>query len=250
MEKRILIEDEHFIAVRKQAGELVVADRFGIEKNIILHQLGAYLREKGHKPDESGRDLYPVHRLDRDTSGVVLFAKNQETHRALSIMFEGREVQKKYWVFTSGIPDWDEATCEVPLLRAEGKKGRGRALVDLRRGKPASTAFHVVEKFGDIAFLEAFPHTGRLHQIRVHLWILGIPVLADKAYGNPMWKSAAFPDLKMERVCLHAREISFIHPVTKKEILIECPIDDDMRTLLNAMKEKKANQKFEVRNEN
>lgn len=236
MENRILIEDEYLIAVRKQAGELVVADRFGIEKNILLHQLGAYLREKGHKPDASGRDLYPVHRLDRDTSGIVLFAKDQDTHRSLSILFEGREVQKTYWAFTAGIPDWDAATCDIPLNRAEGKKGRGRALVDLKRGKPASTEFNVKEKFGDIAFIEAMPLTGRLHQIRVHLWMLGVQVLADKTYGNPTWKSRFFPELKMDRVCLHARNITFVHPATKKEIFIESPMDEDMRNLLNYLK--------------
>lgn len=236
VEKRILIEDEHLIAVRKKAGELVVSDRFGIEKNILLHQLGAYLREKGHKPDESGRDLYPVHRLDRETSGIVLFAKNKEAHRALSILFESREVKKVYWAFTCGIPDWDMAQCNIPLSRAEGKQGRGRALVDLRKGKEASTDFHVKEKYGDIAFIEAKPLTGRLHQIRVHLWMLGVPILADKAYGNPTWKSSVFSDVKMERVCLHARNISFVHPVTKEEIFIESPMDEDMRALYNQLK--------------
>ncbi len=237
MEKRIFIEDEHLIAVQKHAGELVVADRWGRETNILLHQVGAFLREKGHKLDESGRDLYPVHRLDRETSGVVLFAKHKDSHRALSKMFEAREMQKTYWALTAGLPEWDHCVCEVPLLRAEGKKGRGRALVDLKRGKPSSTEFQVRERFGDIGWIEAYPHTGRLHQIRLHLRTLGIPILWDEAYWNEGWKSAFFSDLSPQRLPLHARSLQFVHPFTQKEILIECPMEEDMRNLLHKLKE-------------
>lgn len=123
--RRILIEDEYLIAVHKLAGELVVADRFGLEKNILLHQVGEYLRSLGHLADSSGRDLYPVHRLDRETSGVVLFAKNEEAHRRLSQLFESREMEKLYWAFAVGSPAWDYCCAAIPLARAEGKKGRG-----------------------------------------------------------------------------------------------------------------------------
>lgn len=240
MENRILIEDEHFVAVKKLAGELVVADRFGLEKRVLLHQLGEYLRSKGHQADDSGRDLYPVHRLDRETSGVVLFAKNKDAHRELSRMFENREMKKVYWAFTAGVPQWDHCTCEVPLMRAEGKKGRGRALVDLKRGKPAITDFSVREVYGDIAWIEAKPHTGRLHQIRLHLKVLGVPILCDEAYWDSSWKSTLLTELPIRRVALHARGISFQHPITKKEIHIECPFEEDMRNLFNTLKEKSA----------
>lgn len=236
-EKRLLIEDEHFVAVKKLAGELVVSDRFGREKNVLLHALGEYLREKGHKPDASGRDLYPVHRLDRDTSGIVLFAKNQEAHRKLSMQFEGRDVRKTYWAFTCGIPSWSRAVCDIPLSRAEGKKGRGRALIDLKRGKASSTEFSVKETWGDVAWIEAHPFTGRLHQIRLHLYAFGVPILFDSAYGNPTWRSAFFPDIKQGRLCLHARSITFRHPAMGEEIHVECPMEEDMRGLLNMFKQ-------------
>jgi RluA family pseudouridine synthase len=236
MENRILTEDEHLIAVRKLAGELVVADRWGREKQVLLHELGAYLREKGHKPDASGRDLYPVHRLDRETSGVVLFAKHEEAHRRLSRMFEQREMRKVYWAFTAGVPEWDFCCCAVPLSRAEGKKGRGRALIDLSRGKPAETELRVREAFGDIAWVEAMPLTGRLHQIRLHLKVLGIPILWDEAYWNPEWRSEAHPDLVARSLPLHARRLDFMHPFSGKPIAIECPMEEGMRRLLNELK--------------
>ena len=234
--KRILFEDEHFIAVHKHAGELVVKDRFGLEKNVLLDSVGNYLRELGHQKDKSGRDLYPVHRLDRDTSGIVLFAKHQEAHRALSILFEGRTVKKIYWTFACGSPVWDSCVCNVPLQRAEGKKGRGRGLIALKSGKPSSTQFFVREQFGDVVWIEAHPHTGRLHQIRLHLKILGHPVMFDSYYGETKWTSKVFPTFPIQRLALHAREIHFEHPVTKKKIVIECPLDEDIRNLLNTLK--------------
>lgn len=236
MDQRILFEDEHLIAVKKFSGELVVADRWGVEKNILLHQLGDYLRAKGHKPDSSGRDLYPVHRLDRETSGVVLFAKNEDVHRKLSILFESREVKKTYWTFTAGVPEWDYCVSQIPLSRAEGKKGRGRALVDLRKGKPSETEFIVKETYGDIAWIEARPHTGRLHQIRLHLKNLDVPILWDQAYWNDSWQSKFHPDLPAQSLPLHARAIEFAHPITGEKLEIECPMEPAMRDLLNRFK--------------
>lgn len=235
MENRLIIEDEHLIAVRKHSGELVVSDRFGLEKKVLLHEVGAYLRERGHKPDETGRDLYPVHRLDRDTSGVVLFAKHHEAHRKLSMMFEGREMKKLYWALACGSPAWDSCRTEVPLSRAEGKKGRGRALVDFRAGKPAITEFSVRERLGNVTWMEARPLTGRLHQIRVHLKVLGHPILFDEAYWEKSWKCEILTDLPPQRMPLHARAIQFTHPFTGKSTLIECPMDEDMRNLLQRL---------------
>lgn len=239
MESRILIEDEHLIAVRKRAGELVVADRWGVEKQVLLHDLGAHLREKGHKPDETGRDLYPVHRLDRETSGIVLFAKHHEAHRRLSKLFEERHMKKIYWCFTAGVPEWSHCKCEIPLSRAEGKKGRGRALVDLKRGKPAETEFHLKEASGDVAWIEAHPHTGRLHQIRLHLRTLGIPILWDSAYWDETWKSQLHHDLGEGMLPLHARSLKFTHPFTNEPVNIECPMEPAMRDLLNRLKANK-----------
>ncbi len=237
MDQRILIEDEHLIAVKKFAGELVVADRWGLEKNVLLHQLGDMLRAKGHQPDASGRDLYPVHRLDRETSGVVLFAKHKDSHQLLSKLFESRQMKKTYWAFTAGSPEWDTCRCSIPLLRAEGKKGRGRALIDLKKGKPSETDFLVKERFGDIAWVEASPLTGRLHQIRIHLRALGTPILWDGGYGITDWRSSFHPDLVPQTLPLHARTLEFTHPFSGNPVKIECPMEEKMRDLLNGLKE-------------
>jgi RluA family pseudouridine synthase len=241
MKESILFEDDDLIAVNKAAGELVVADRFGIEAddNILLRKLGAYLRTKGAKADEEGRDLFPVHRLDRDTSGIVVFAKNSDMHRALSRIFEERQAQKIYWAFCSGIPDWDWCEISLPLQRGEGKKGRGRALVHIRNGGEAITEFRLIERFGDISWLEATPATGRLHQIRVHARILGHALLCDRQYADLEWKSEFYPKLEVSRIPLHARKLSFTHPLTKQQIDIVCPVDDSMRGLLNELKQRR-----------
>jgi RluA family pseudouridine synthase len=239
--KKILIEDEHLIAVNKSAGELVVADRWGKETNILLHRVGEYLRLQGHEKDSSGRDLYPVHRLDRETSGVVLFAKNQDAHRELSKMFEARAMEKVYWAFCFGSPEWDYCKSEIPLTRAEGKRGRGRALVDLAKGKPAETEFYVRQRYQEkAAWIEAHPFTGRLHQIRVHLKALGHPLLYDSQYGFEGIDAEKTVGFKILRTPLHARRLSFVHPFSKAEVNIEAPIENDMRALVNLFLEKRS----------
>ena len=241
MKDLILFEDDDLIAVNKAAGELVVVDRFGLEpdEKILLRRVGAYLREKGAVADEDGRDLFPVHRLDRDTSGVVVFAKNSETHRALSKIFEERGAKKIYWAFVSGIPDWDWCEISLPLQRGEGKKGRGRALVHIRNGGEAITEFKILERFGDICWLEVIPATGRLHQIRVHARILGHPLLGDHQYADLDWKSESYPKLEFSRIPLHARKLSFTHPKTGEEINLVCPVDESLRSLINSLKQRR-----------
>lgn len=232
---RILLEDEHIVCVNKHAGELVVADRWGKEPNILLHSVGAYLRSQGHQADARGRDLFPVHRLDRDTSGVVVFAKHADAHRALSQLFEGRAVHKLYWLFTSGCPAWAELTVEVSLSRMEGKRGRGRGFVDPVHGKPAQTQFRVVRCFGDVGWLEALPHTGRLHQVRLHAREAGVPLLFDPHYGIKNWQSAHYGALGLERVPLHARELAFIHPLTDAAVAVTAPLDAALDALLQRL---------------
>jgi RluA family pseudouridine synthase len=229
---RILFEDAHLICVDKHAGELVVADRWGKETRILLRQVGAWLRAQGHQADAKGRDIFPVHRLDRDTSGAVVFAKNAEAHRRLSKLFEGRDVSKVYWLLTSGCPAWQELTVDLPLSRLEGKRGRGRGIVDHVKGKPAQTAFRVLKRFHDIALLEARPHTGRLHQIRLHAREAGFPLLWDPHYGIRDWQSAHYGQLPLARVPLHARELRFTHPFTGRQVTCTAPLDPDLSELL------------------
>lgn len=232
---RILYQDADLIAVNKLAGELVVADRWGKEPHVLLHALGAYLRSEGHTKDASGRDLYPVHRLDRDTSGVVLFAKHRAAHRLLSVMFEGREVEKTYWAFTCGCPPWQKHNVDAPLSRREGKRGRGRGFVDPLNGKPAQTAFTVLQCFGDIAWLEAKPLTGRLHQIRLHAQLAGFPLLNDPHYGKADWNTELIGISPLARFPLHARTVEFSHPTTQAPVHIEAPLDNALSTFVHEL---------------
>ena len=233
---KLLFEDDHIVAVNKPAGHLVIKDRFGREprENIVLEYLGDFLRDRGHQPDESGRDLYPVHRLDRDTSGLVLFAKHAAAHKALSTLFSSRNIAKTYWAFVWGEPLWDKCEIDVPLKRAEGKRGRGRAIVHLRGGSPARTELSVLQRHKGKSWLEVRPVTGRLHQIRVHLRVLGVPVLNDPLYGLEGRESSAKEF--SGRMPLHARTIEFIHPFTEKPVSIEAGLDEEMRTLVTEFK--------------
>lgn len=231
----LLMEDEHIVCVNKQAGELVVSDRWKKESNVLLHKLGNYLRQNGHRPDSTGRDLYAVHRLDRDTSGVVIFAKHSQAHRTLSRLFESREVNKTYWLFTRGVPTWQTLTVDVPLARIEGKRGRGRGKVDHEKGKPAQTQFRVLQRFGDIAWLEAKPVTGRLHQIRLHAIEAGIPLLFDPQYLRDAWQSARHGAIELDRVPLHANFISFRHPDNNAIIEIKAPVDAQLARLISQL---------------
>ena len=236
--QRILTEDNWFLAVHKKAGEIVIPDRFGKEpkKNILINQVGDYLRAKGHKPDETGRDLYPVHRLDRNTSGVVLFAKHEKAHKALSQMFENRKMDKTYWAFTVGEAYWDASKVNIALRRAEGKLGRGRSLVDLSEGKEADTDFKVLERFSGVSLIEAKPHTGKLHQIRVHLRVLGSPLIVDDDYGFTDWLKKNAPALSLKRTPLHARALRFVHPHSSNWVEITCPLDQDLEILLSELR--------------
>lgn len=229
---RILYQDDDLIAVNKPAGALVVADRWGKETNILLHQVGTFLRAHGHAVDASGRDLYPVHRLDRDTSGVVVFAKHRDAHRQLSRLFETREVDKLYWLIAGGCPPRSHFQVDAPLSRREGKRGRGRGYVDHAQGKPATTEFRVLQCFADVCWLAAHPITGRLHQVRLHAAEAGFPALVDPQYGRTSWISPRFGELTLPRVPLHARELTFTHPRTQQPLRIEAPLDAALREFL------------------
>lgn len=234
----VLYQDDDIICINKQAGELVVADRWKKETNVLLHKLGVYLRAQGHQPDATGRDLYPVHRLDRDTSGVVVFAKNAEAHRNLSKQFESRDVAKKYWLFTRGAPEWDEHIVDAPLRRLEGKRGRGRGTVDWENGKPARTQFRVLNRYHDVGWLEAEPETGRLHQIRLHAMEAGFPLLYDPQYLKAPWESEFYGPLPLQRVPLHAHWLRFAHPRNRQRALeISAPLDGALTQLVRVLED-------------
>lgn len=189
---------------------------------------------------EFGR-LWVVHRLDVDTSGVMVFARSVPAHRALNKLFAERQVDKKYHAFIVGEPYWHEMEVNLPLLPDADR--RHRTVVDRRRGLHALTNFLVLERFNRYTLVEARPYTGRRHQIRVHLSAIGFPVVSDALYGSA--SGVFLSDLKRDyrsgkkpespllgRLGLHARLLGLEHPFENVPLFFEAPYPKDFSTLL------------------
>jgi RluA family pseudouridine synthase len=183
----IMYEDERIIAVNKAAGLSVGGDRWDDSLERLDKMLEVFLREGaagsgGQAPGGGAARLWTVHRIDKETSGLVIFAKDRETHRLLSLAFEGRQVKKRYIAIVHGRPLWDETGCDLPLIPNGNKKHL--TIIDKYRGKKSFTLFRFLGGAGNYSVLEALPETGRTHQIRVHARALGFPIVCDLLYGT------------------------------------------------------------------
>ena len=163
--------------------------------------------------------LWIVHRLDKDTSGAVVLARNVAAHRHLNTQFAEHKVEKRYYAILIGNPSWEEIRVDVPLRIGVGR--RKRTIADEQHGKPARSDFRVLERFDRHTLVEARPKTGRTHQIRAHLYNLGYPILGDPLYGD------GASSLLINRLVLHAYFLSFLHPETVKPVAFKAPIHQD-----------------------
>lgn len=226
MNAPLLYEDAVMIAVAKPAGVVVIPAR-GEETGACLQ--AALEASRGEK-------LWVVHRLDRDTSGVVLFARTASEHRRLNGLFEGRLVQKRYLAWTRGALPADEGLIDVALHSA--RKNKVRPAVTGEEGAlPSRTRYRVVTRWeglkcGTICAIEASPETGRQHQIRVHLRSVGAPLVVDPVYGRAA--RVTFTDLGKEddsvalgRLSLHAAHIA-LTSASGAPLAIEAPLPDDL----------------------
>ena len=203
-ELSILHEDQWLIAVDKPAGLLSVPGRYVDRQDSVLNRLRL-----------QGKTVFPVHRLDQETSGILLLAKDQQTHRQLSQQFQQRQIYKKYEAVLAGEIFQNQGVIELPLWG--DPHDRPRQKVDWQRGKPSITQFRVMGKIPAGIRVEFVPVTGRSHQLRVHaVEGLGVPILGDRLYGCVA--DAA-------RLHLHAQELHFEHPQLKKKIIIANPIN-------------------------
>ncbi len=169
--------------------------------------------------------LWVVHRLDKVTSGLVVFARNAAAHRTLSMQFEHHETHKIYHAIAAGAPAWDEHTARHPLRINVGHSHR--TVVDHAKGKPSETTFHVLERFNGYTLLAAMPATGRTHQVRVHAYALGIPLLGDSLYSSPATNLIARP-------ALHAWSLEFNY--SGKPFNFKAPYPEDFAQALETLR--------------
>jgi 23S rRNA pseudouridine1911/1915/1917 synthase len=229
----VIYEDEYIIAVNKPAG-VVVHPGNGVHDGTLVNGLMSRFEElaDGFTTDRPGI----VHRLDKETSGVLIVAKTNQAHAAMASMFQSREIKKTYIAFCLGCPSEYKGMIDLPLARSHQDPIKRAAS---SHGKDARTEYEVIQYKSGIAAMCFKPLTGRTHQIRVHASSRGFPIVADKLYGGgkehllkiaPLDRPFAHSIMKcFTRHALHAVSISFIHPITKKIILINAPLPQDFR---------------------
>ena len=212
---QIIHLDEHILVINKPAGLPVLPD--GWEKN------APYLVKM--LEEEYGK-AFIVHRLDKVTSGVMVFARTAEAHRSLNMQFENHEAEKVYHAIMEGKPNWDEKVTKFPLRANVGKKHR--TMVDNRNGKPSETRFRILKRYQDGALVEARPMTGRTHQVRVHAYALGHPLVGDILYG------AMETDI-ISRPALHAYSLTIMHPQMKERLTFKAERPQDFVSALERL---------------
>jgi RluA family pseudouridine synthase len=230
LSKTVLWSDEHLVVVNKPAGILVSADGYNPYAPYITSALSEIY----------GR-VWPVHRLDRETSGVLVLALTAVAHRELNGQFERRQVNKVYKALVRDQPPWNERTIKLPL-RVNADR-RHRTLVDHRKGKRSVTHLRVLELLKGFSLIEAIPETGRRHQIRVHLAAYGYPIIADGLYGESTGiylseistgyqSNLPFEEPILGRLGLHASSLGIIHPHTGMRMDFQAPIPEDFAQVL------------------
>ena len=233
----VLFEDKSLLVINKPAG-LVVHPAAGHEEhtlvNALLHRCAGSLSGIGGVARPG-----IVHRLDKDTSGCLVVAKNDETHLALSQQFAARTVEKIYDALVIGVIAREAGEIHAAIARHPTHRKRMAVHSD-GDGRAAHTSYRVVERFAHATHAEAEIHTGRTHQIRVHFQHLGHPLAGDETYGAKQNKQfAELTGYAAPRVLLHARKLSFLHPRTGKKVKFEAPLPKDFQGALKALRLKK-----------
>ncbi|MGN6543145.1 MAG: RluA family pseudouridine synthase [Ginsengibacter sp.] len=230
----IIFENDDFVAINKEPGVLSIPDRHD-ETQLSLYTI---LTQK------YGR-IFIVHRLDRDTSGLILFAKNEGTHKYLSQLFEQRNIQKKYLGIVRGSMPEKTGSVDEPIAEHPVKKG---VMSVSKKGKPSLTNYEVLEDYGIYSLVQFEIQSGRTHQIRVHTKFIGHPIICDEVYGDgkPILLSSFKKKYKLSqndleerpiisRLALHSHSLHF-KDIHQKEFFIEAPLPKDMKALLQQLK--------------
>jgi len=233
----VVFEDEHLIALNKASG-MVVHPGAATGEDTLVHALLAHCA--GQLSGIGGVERPGiVHRLDRETSGLMLAAKTDAAHRGLSEQFAERRVFKEYLALVTGRPQLLSGGVKSPIGRNPNHRHKMAVVPPEKGGKPAHTDWELVEGFGEwAALVRCTIHTGRTHQIRVHMHSLGYPLLGDAVYG---WSAKKMP-LPAEisetpaRVMLHSEHLAFTHPITGAEVDLHAPLPSDMRELVERLR--------------
>jgi len=234
----VIYEDKHLLAVNKPAG-MVVHPGAATGEDTLVHALLSHCA--GGLSGIGGVERPGiVHRLDRETTGIIIVAKNDKAHRGLAEQFAERTLHKEYLALVTGAPTLLSGSIRKPIGRNKQHRHK-MAVVDAERqddhemqGKDAHTDWQVVEAFGKIATLmRCVIHTGRTHQIRVHMKSLGHVLLGDEIYG---WKPDARLKKQPERVMLHAEHLIVSHPITHKELALRAPLPADFNAQLTELR--------------
>ena len=209
----VLYEDNHIIAVNKRVGDIVQGDKTG--DNPLSEIVKSFLKKKYKKPNNVF--LGVVHRIDRPTSGVVIFAKTSKSLKRLNNMIRISEIEKFYWAITKNKPEKRNGTL-IHWLKKNPKNNKSTHFKkETENSKKAILHYKIINELKNYYLLEVILETGRHHQIRTQLSAIGCPIKGDLKYGYERSN-------KDGGICLHAKKISFLHPVTKKKILISAPV--------------------------
>lgn len=237
----ILFEDDNLIAVNKPSGLLVVPDRWDPTVPTIQDMLREYLRKH---LDGMHPNIRVIHRLDKDTSGVVVLAKNVKAQSFVGKQFENGEVDKTYHCIVSGVISKDEGVVNLSLSESQRKPG---IMVVDPHGKKCITLYRVLERFDGFTYVEAKPLTGRTHQVRVHMKGAGFPLAMDPIYNDA--PAVFLSQLKRDyhpkntpekplfsRLPLHAFRISFREPAAKSTVILDAPLPKDFQRMLKLLR--------------
>jgi 23S rRNA pseudouridine1911/1915/1917 synthase len=229
----ILYEDDDIVAINKPAGLLTLPDRHDQE----LQSVRGILQKQFGK-------IFIVHRLDKETSGAMVFAKNEATHKYLSGLFEGRDIEKIYTGIVIGKPLEDAGTIDAPLAENTSRLG---TMIIHKRGKPSQTDFMVLQRFNQYSLLQFTLHTGRTHQIRVHCKHIGHAIVCDDVYGDgkPVLLSSIKKKYRLSkneeeerpllnRLALHASRLTFAR-ANGESLKLIAPLQKDMQAVINQL---------------